>query len=72
MLKPIAKACGALLLALLRAVPALLRDLMGLAAVGSIGYGAWLVYAPAGFITAGVLVLAGVLALSVRAPRAGG
>lgn len=72
MLKPIARACGFLLAAVLRALPGLLRDLAGLAAVGLIAYGAWLVYPPAGFITAGTLLLAGVLALSARAPQSGG
>lgn len=41
-----------------------LRDAVGLAAVASISYGAWLVYEPAGFIVAGLIVLLGVIALS--------
>lgn len=40
------------------------RDALGLAAVASISYGAWLIYEPAGFIAGGALVLAGVLALA--------
>lgn len=44
------------------AAPAVIRDSLGLAAIGSIAFGAWEVYPPAGFIVAGVLVLAGVLA----------
>lgn len=40
------------------------RDGAGVFAVASISYGAWLVYAPAGFIVGGLLVLAGVLAMS--------
>lgn len=38
------------------------RDVAGVLAVASISYGAWLIYQPAGFIAAGVLVLAGVIA----------
>ena len=37
-----------------------LRDLVGFGAVGSIAYGSWLIYEPAGFIVGGVLVLAGI------------
>lgn len=40
------------------------RDLVGVAAVGSISYGAWLVYQPAGFIAGGLLVLTGVIAMA--------
>ncbi len=40
------------------------RDAAGLLAVASISYGAWRIYEPAGFIVGGLLVLAGVLALS--------
>lgn len=50
-----------------RAAPTLCRDVAGLAGVGSIAYGAWLVYEPAGFISAGVLLLAGVLQLARQA-----
>lgn len=39
----------------------LMRDLAGLVAVAAISYGAWLAWAPAGFIAGGALVLAGVL-----------
>ncbi len=52
------KACGAL--------PALFANLIGLAAVGLIAFGAWLIYPPAGFITGGALVLGGVLVLAPR------
>lgn len=48
-------------------VPALLRDLVGIFAVGLISYGAWQIYPPAGFITAGVLALIGVILLSMKA-----
>jgi len=40
----------------------LARDLAGIAAVGSISYGAWLIFAPAGFIAGGLLVLVGIIA----------
>jgi len=48
-------------------IPAILRDLTGLAAVGAIAYGAWMLHPAAGFIVGGVLVLAGVILLSVKA-----
>ena len=44
------------------AAPAVIRDCLGLAAVGLMAFGAWQVYPPAGFIVAGALILAGVLA----------
>lgn len=47
-------------------LPAILRDIVGLAAVGAIAYGAWMIYPPAGVITGGVLVLAGVMLLSAK------
>jgi hypothetical protein len=40
-----------------------MRDLAGLAGAGLVAYGAWLVFPPAGFITGGVLLLAGALLL---------
>ncbi|HLW94047.1 MAG TPA: hypothetical protein VKS25_01595 [Solirubrobacteraceae bacterium] len=49
---------------LAEAVPVLLRDAAGLSGIGLISYGAWLVYAPAGYIAAGALLLA--LALVAR------
>lgn len=41
------------------------RDFIGLVGVGLVGYGGWLVYEPAGFIAAGV-ILAGVAIFGVR------
>ena len=41
------------------------RDFIGLVGVGLVGYGAWLVYEPAGFIAAGA-ILAGVAVFGVR------
>jgi hypothetical protein len=51
------------------AVPNLLRDLAGLAGIGAIAYGAWMIYPPAGFITGGLLLVVGALALAL-APKA--
>lgn len=48
------------------AVPALLRDVSGLAGAVGISYGAWLVYQPAGFIVGGALLLAGALLSAAR------
>jgi len=55
-----------------RALPDLTRDAIGIVAVGAIGYGAWVIYQPAGFIVVGVIVLAGVLASSIGRSRSGG
>ncbi len=49
---------------LLSVLPVVLRDVVGLAGAGLVAYGAWLVFPPAGFITGGVLLLAGALLLS--------
>lgn len=62
MFRKIGPAIGRVLAMFVRAVPDIIRDLVGLAATGSIAYGAWLIYQPAGFIVAGVLVLVGVIA----------
>jgi hypothetical protein len=43
--------------ALGRALPVLLCDAAGIGGAGLIAYGAWLVYAPAGFIVGGILLL---------------
>lgn len=59
----IGNACG-------RAAPVVVRDGAGLAAVGLISYGAWQITPPAGFITAGVLLLAGVILVSGKKPKA--
>jgi len=42
----------------------ILHDLIGLIGAGLVAYGAWLIFAPAGFITGGTLLLAGALLLS--------
>jgi hypothetical protein len=54
--------------AVVAAVPGLLRDGAGLAGAGLVAYGAWLVFPPAGFIVAGVLLLTGAC-LIARAPE---
>lgn len=41
-----------------RVLPDFIYSIFALAAVASIAYGAWLVFAPAGYIVAGVLTLA--------------
>lgn len=55
----------------LEATPALARDLAGLAGVGLVAYGTWLVYPPAGFIVGGSLMIAGALLLAVGNRSAG-
>lgn len=42
-------------------VASIIIEVLQLAAVASISYGAWLAYEPAGFITGGLLVLAGTI-----------
>lgn len=37
------------------------RDAAGISGAASVAYGAWLVYAPAGFIIGGMLILAAAL-----------
>lgn len=52
------------------AMPVLLRDLVGLAGATLVSYGAWMIFAPAGFITGGALLIVGA-ALAARTQRAG-
>ncbi|MBX5253328.1 hypothetical protein HJC03_23450 [Rhizobium sp. NLR4b] len=47
-------------------VPALVRDAIGLAGAVAIAYGAWLIFVPAGFIVAGVLMIVFALLLAPR------
>lgn len=49
----------------LAAMPGFLRDLVGLSGVGLVAYGAWLIYPPAGFITAGFLLIVGALMVAL-------
>ena len=53
------------------AVPGLVRDLAGLCGVGLVSSGAWLIYTPAGFITAGILLIVGTLLLALGNRAAG-
>ena len=53
------------------AVPGLVRDMAGLCGVGLVSYGAWLIYPPAGFITAGILLIVGALLISLGSRAAG-
>jgi hypothetical protein len=52
-------------------VPGLVRDLAGLSGVGLVSYGAWMIYPPAGFITAGILLIASTLLISLGNRAAG-
>lgn len=54
-----------------RALPTVVRDITGIAAIGSIAYGSYLVYPPAGFIVGGAIVLIGVIMASVASRKAG-
>ncbi len=54
----------AVALALVRALPGLLRDAAGFAAVASIAYGSSLLHPAAGYIVGGALVLVGVMLAS--------
>ncbi len=42
----------------LRRSPHVLFDLMGFAGAGAIAYGAWMIFAPAGFVVGGLLAMA--------------
>jgi hypothetical protein len=61
MMKPLAVA----LRAFAGAVPGLVRDLTGLCGVGLVSYGTWLIFPPAGFITAGLLLIVGTLLIAL-------
>lgn len=67
MFNRVAANARSMVIAVARVAPVLFRDAAGIAATGLISYGAWLIYPPAGFISAGVLILAGVILLSARA-----
>jgi hypothetical protein len=61
MMKPFAAA----LRTIAGAVPGLVRDLTGLCGVGLVSYGAWMIYPPTGFITAGLLLITGTLLIAL-------
>ncbi len=46
---------------ILSSAPSAIQSLFGWAGVALTSYGAWLIYEPAGFITGGLLLLAGAL-----------
>lgn len=50
------------------ALPAVGCDLVGLTGAGLIAYGAWLIYQPAGFLVAGVQLMAAAWLLARRNP----
>ncbi len=66
-MKPLAAA----LRTIARAMPGLVRDLAGLCGVGLVSYGAWMIYPPAGFITAGLLLIVGTLLIALGNRSAG-
>ena len=51
--------------AIAAAVPGIVRDFAGLGGVGLISYGAWMIYPPVGFITAGIRLIVGTLMISL-------
>lgn len=61
---------GSALTPVFRGLPVVVRDLSGLVGVGLIAYGAWLIAPAAGFITAGVLLLAGAILVSLKSAKA--
>jgi len=46
-------------------MPGLIRDLAGLCGVGLVSYGAWMIYPPAGFIVASILLIVGTLMIAL-------
>lgn len=65
------KLLGAAVRVVAVAMPGLMRDVAGLGGVGLVSYGAWMVYPPAGFISAGILLIVGAL-LTALGNRAAG
>jgi hypothetical protein len=61
MMKPLAAA----LRTIVGAIPGFVRDLAGFCGVGLVSYGAWMIYPPAGFITAGLLLIIGSLLIAM-------
>ncbi len=59
------KLLGVALHVVVRALPGLMRDVAGLCGVGLVSYGAWMIYPPAGFITAGLLLIVGTLLIAL-------
>ena len=65
------KLLGSALRVVALAMPGLMRDVVGLGGVGLVSYGAWMIYPPAGFITAGILLIVGTLLLALGNRAAG-
>ena len=65
------KLLGTALCVVAVAMPGLMRDVVGLGGVGLVSYGAWMIYPPAGFITAGLLLIVGALLISLGNRAAG-
>lgn len=59
---PAVRGCG-------RFIPALVRELIGPAGAAAIAYGAWLVYAPAGWIAGGFILLTLAVVSELRTSR---
>ena len=59
------KLLGAALRVVAVAMPGLMRDVAGLGGVGLVSYGAWMIYPPAGFIVAGILLIVGTLMIAL-------
>ena len=59
------KLLGAALRVAAVAMPGLMRDVAGLGGVGLVSYGAWMISPPAGFITAGILLIVGTLMIAL-------
>lgn len=66
MFKRIAAASGIVATTIGRALPTVIRDVAGLAGVGLIAYGAWLIMPAAGYITGGALLVLGVVLISAN------
>jgi hypothetical protein len=52
----------------MKALAVIARDLIGIGGAASVAYGAWMVYAPAGFIIGGILALLAAM-ISARASK---
>lgn len=52
--------------AISRVFPSVMTDVVGLSGAASVSYGAWLILPAAGFITGGVLLMAGAILSNVK------
>lgn len=53
----------------MKKLTAAIPDLLIVAGAGSVSYGAWLIYAPAGFVVGGLLALAFGILAAMRAGK---